>query len=119
MVNASSSSSSDFLPPAFVEKRAKPRIRCSYPAQVSGYNGAMKYEARAVLSNMSASGMHLRLKRRLQVGEAIFILVRLSTSPLKQESAPRITASGVVVRVEPKSDSSYGVAVQLDRHRFP
>lgn len=103
-----------------IERRGKPRVECSYPAQVSGYTGeGMKYEARAVLSNMSASGMYLRLKRRLEVGESIFIVVRMSTSPLKGIGAPRIAANGVVMRIEPKSDGSYGIAVQLDKHRFP
>ncbi|MFC1879554.1 PilZ domain-containing protein [Chloroflexota bacterium] len=102
-----------------VERRRKPRVECSYPAQVNGYTSGMKFEARAILTNMSASGMYLRLKRRLEMSEPVFVVVRLSTSPLRQKTTPRIAANGSVVRIEPKSDGTYGVAVQLDNHRFP
>ena len=106
-------------PVMMYERRAKPRLACSYPARVSGYTGAMKFEARAVLANMSASGMYLRMKRRLELNEPVFILVRLSTSELNTDATPRIAANGSVVRVEPKSDGTYGVAVRLDNHQFP
>ena len=67
---------------------------------------------------MSTKGMYLRTKRYLEVGEAVFIAVLLSSKSLHNHT-PRITANGSVVRVETKTDGTYGVAVQLDHYRFP
>jgi hypothetical protein len=106
-------------PEQIQERRGKPRVNCSYPAKVSGYTSGMKFETRAVLSNVSASGMYLRMKRRLDLNEPVFVIVRLSTTPLQNRTMPRIAANGSVVRVEPKSDGTYGVALQLDEHSFP
>ena len=120
MTNSESSFDIDTRPTDFVERRGKPRVKCSYPAQLNGYSsGLMKFEARAVLTNMSASGMYLRLNRRLEVGQSVFIVVRLSTAAFKDRTTPIIAADCSVVRVEPKTDGTYGVAVQMDNHRFP
>ena len=110
-------------PDAFVhgstpERRGKPRIACSYPALLRGHKEGSKFEARAVLANMSASGMYLQTKRPIDKGENLFVLVRLSTGPLDKEGKPRLAVSGSVVRVEPKMDGSYGVAIELHQHRF-
>ena len=103
-----------------VERRAKPRVECSYPAILRGHSGGKdKFETRAILSNMSASGMFLRTKRYVQQGEILFVVVRLSTAPLNgHDEAHRLAASGKVVRIEPKADGTYGVALQLHQYRF-
>jgi hypothetical protein len=110
-----------FEPPASngIERRDKPRLRCSYPARVRGQlAGGMRYEAQAVLSNLSSSGMYLRMKRPLQIGEAVFVIVRLSTAPLGEVNVPQIAAFAKTLRVEALPDGAYGVAVSLMQHRF-
>lgn len=103
----------------FVERRGKPRVRCSYPATVRCHlSGGGRLEARAVLANMSANGMYFRTQRYVQPGETVFILVRMSTTPFSHAKIPQLAASGNVVRVEPKPDGTYGVALQLINHRF-
>jgi hypothetical protein len=103
----------------FIERRGKPRLSCSYPAALRGrLPGGKRYEARAVLSNLSASGMYLRTKHVLRIGEQIFMVVRMATRPLGTETALQIAAIGVVVRVEAKVDGTYGVALRLRRYRF-
>lgn len=79
----------------------------------------MKFETLAVLGNMSSSGMYLHIKRRLEIDDSIYVVVSLSTSPLKGKTTPIIAANCKVVRVEPKAEGSYGVAVQMEQHRFP
>ena len=102
-----------------VERRQKPRVRCSYPATVRCHlQGGGRMEARAVLSNMSASGMYFRTQRSLRHGETVFVIVRMSTTPFSHANAPQLAASGNVVRVEPKPDGTYGVALRLLNHRF-
>ena len=101
------------------ERRQKPRINCSYPATLRSHGEqGSKYEARAVLANMSASGMYLQTRRAVKPGEQLFVAVRLSTAPLDTNNRPHLAASGSVVRVEPKADGTYGVAIKLHRHRF-
>jgi hypothetical protein len=62
--------------------------------------------------------MYFQTKRIIQPGERLFVVVRLSTASLEQESKPHLAAAGSVVRVEPKSDGTFGVALELHRHRF-
>ncbi len=102
-----------------IERRGKPRVSCSYPAIVRGVDVAGSgFRERAVLANMSASGMYFRIRRFIPHGENVDIVVHLSTSPLSQAKAPRIAACGSVVRVEPLPDGSFGVALKLAYHRF-
>jgi hypothetical protein len=104
---------------ATVERRGKPRVGCSYPATVRGHlPDGVRFEARAVLSNMSASGMYLRTQRKVQPGQTVFVVVRMSTASLVQESPPRLAAFGQVVRMETKVDGTYGIALKLVNHRF-
>ena len=94
-------------------------MACSYPATLRGHlQEGIRFESRAVLSNMSASGMYLRTQRKLHPGQVIFVIVRMSTAPLNQESPPRLAAFGQVVRMETKVDGTYGIALKLVNHRF-
>lgn len=103
----------------FTERRAKPRVSCSYPALLRGRSSTgMQYEARAVLTNLSASGMYLLTHRAARLREQVQITVRLSTAPLQHQVVPSIAATGSVVRVEHRPDGSYGVAVLLHSYRF-
>jgi hypothetical protein len=101
-----------------VERRGKPRVACSYPAVVRGHSeDGERYEARSVLSNLSANGMYLRTKHNVRPGEDLLVVVRMSTGAL-EKGALRLAASGKALRVEPKADGTYGVAIQFDQHRF-
>jgi hypothetical protein len=101
-----------------IEQRGKPRIQCSYTAIVSWRRGKERFKEQAILSNMSASGMYLRLRQDIQPGDSLFILVRLSTAPLDKVNAPIIAASGTVVRQEEHSGGIYGIGLKLRKHRF-
>jgi hypothetical protein len=104
---------------ARVERRAKPRVNCSYPVTLRGFSAdGRRYNVRAILANMSASGMYLHTQRAVLPGERVFILVRLSTRSLGGEDIPHLAARGLVTRVEARVDTTYGVAVRLTRHRF-
>jgi hypothetical protein len=93
-------------------------VACSYPATVQGnVETGEKFKARAVLANMSASGVYLYMRRPVHHGEILSISVRLSTAPL-DKTAVRLSALGAVVRVEPKPDGTFGVAIKLHQHRF-
>lgn len=108
-----------YTPSNSIERRSKPRVNCSYPAIVRGhFNDGIKYETRAVLSNLSASGMYLSTNQPINFGENLFVVVRLSSHQLSKSRAPHLAVSGKVVRVEPKVDGTRGVALKLRQHRF-
>ena len=113
-------SSYDPLPKPFVERRKKPRVNSSYPAKISGdINEMEKFETLAVMGNMSSTGMYLLAKRRFEINDSIYVVVSLSTSPLKGKTTPIIAANCNVIRVEPRAEGTYGVAVHMQDHRFP
>ncbi len=95
---------------------------CDYPALIRLHETQGEVvEVNATLANISASGMYLRSKHFFSKGNQVFILVRLSKSTPKNtdlSAVANIAAKGQVVRVEPKPDGGYGIAVQLVRHRF-
>ena len=70
-----------------------------------------------VLDNLSAGGLYLRLRRRVQEGAHVHVAVRLSTAPSESTSAMRLVAHGVVLRTEPQLDNTCGVAVEFSRRR--
>jgi len=63
-----------------------------------------------VLANFSASGMYFYTRQPVELGEKVFVSVRLSTAPIAGEAPPRLAVYGKVVRIEPKVDGTYGVA---------
>ncbi len=107
------------------DRRSKPRVRCSYPAIVRLRSNARKekVQAQAVLTDISAVGMYLRMRPEARVGDSMFIMVRFSTAALTIDNqttpnTPRIAANGVVTRVDVLPDGSHGVAVSMKGHRF-
>lgn len=105
--------------PQPAERRAKPRLDCAYPVLLRAHpDQGGKLERRATITNISASGMYLRTRSFIARGQTLFLMARLSNLPADQASAPSLAATAQVVRVEPKPDGSYGVAVRMQRHRL-
>lgn len=69
-----------------------------------------------MLDNLSASGLSLRLTRRVKPGAPLFIVVQLGIQP--DTPAPRIALRGMIQRVEPNNDASCTLAVVFSRYRF-
>jgi hypothetical protein len=101
------------------DRRTKPRLDCTYPVVLrQRQGGGNVVESQATITNISASGMYLRTQHYIPRGQTLFIMARLSNQPSEIASAPNLAATVEVVRVEPKPDGSYGVAVRMQRHRF-
>ena len=106
------------LPP-LLERRKKPRVGCSYPAALQSNDAAgHPVEERAILANMSVSGLYLRTHRYFPLGKTISVTVRLSTAELVDPKSPHMVAFGRVVRVHPQPDGAYGIALQLDHYQL-
>lgn len=101
------------------ERRAKPRINCTYPVVLRTHlNRGEKTESQGTITNISASGFYLRTHNFIPRGQNLFLMARLSNLPANKNIAPNLAATGQVVRVEPKPDGSYGVAIQMQRYRL-
>jgi len=100
------------------DRRIKPRIECDYPAIVEGYNGdGAKYNDKAKLSNLSASGLFMLANRYIESGTKLSVTVLLSNS-FEDNDSPRLATNGIVVRTEVKPNGMCGVAIRFTQYRF-
>jgi hypothetical protein len=100
------------------ERRIKPRVTCDYPVIVEGYDlDGNRFDERGKLANLSASGLFLKANRYIDNGSKISVTVLL-TSNLIEKDTPKIATNGIVVRIEPQTDGSCGVAVKFNSYRF-
>ena len=101
------------------ERRGTPRIYEAFPVKVSGTDASRQaIEADVLLENLSASGLYLYLPQKVEQGANLSVIVQLSTAPPGEGPAARVAADGVVVRVEPRADGTYGLAMAFKHHSF-
>lgn len=102
-----------------IERRAKPRMNCAYPVVLRTHQSwGEKVESRATITNISASGIYLRTTHFIPRGQNLFLMALLSSLPAESSNGLSLAATGQVVRVEPKPDGSYGMAIQMRRYRL-
>lgn len=102
-----------------VERRSVIRIEEPFPALIRRrVDGNLMFTEEATVDNLSAYGLYLRLGHSVEVGDILFIVVRLSLDTTGQQPSPRVATRGVVLRAEPQADGRCGVAVMFTRHRF-
>ncbi len=100
------------------DRRIKPRIECDYPAIIEGVDDdGTKYNDNAKLANLSASGLFMLAGRPIENGTKLSVTVLLSNS-IENGDAPRLATSGTVVRIEPKPNGNFGIAIKFSHYRF-
>jgi len=98
------------------ERRAKPRSQNKMIARVWGVDSEdQPFSLDCVLDNISASGLYLRLPRRMKFSASISIAVRLPDGPINGRFA---AINGTVVRDQKEHDGHTGVAVKIIEHSF-
>jgi len=101
------------------ERRGKPRIREAFPVKVMGKDSSgQSIEAEIQLENLSASGLYLALQQKVANGAQLRLIVHFISPFNGKKLAARVSAQGIVVRVEPKPDGKQGLAVAFKSHRF-
>ena len=75
----------------------------------------VKRQVAAVLENVSGDGAFVRTTERIDPGEQVFVVFRISETG---HTGPRVAARGRVVRSERQSNGNVGIAVQFSSHRF-
>lgn len=103
-------------PRAVVERRAKPRSSQALPARVWGVDmDDQPFSFDCHLDNISASGVYLRMPRRMKFFSVISLVVRLIEGPFDGRSA---AIKGTVIRDESSADGHRGVGIRIVEHRF-
>jgi hypothetical protein len=98
------------------ERRAKPRSQNKMTARVWGVDSDdQPFSLDCVLDNISASGLYLRLPRRMRFSASISIAVRLPNGPGDGRFA---AINGTVIRDHKEHDGHTGVAVKIIEHSF-
>jgi len=101
---------------ASVERRSKPRSNDVLPARVWGVDiedQPFCYDCQ--LDNISASGLFLRLPRRMKFSSSISLVVRLLTGP---DEGMVAAIKGTVMREESNSDGHRGIGIRITEHKF-
>ena len=101
------------------ERRGKPRIREAFPVKVTGRDASgQAIKAGIQIENLSASGLYLALQQKVAQGARLTLIVHFCSRFTGKRRAARVSARGVVVRVEPRPNGTYGLAVAFKSHRF-
>ncbi len=104
---------------AATERRQHPRSYLPFAAEVKGVDAAgAEFEARAMIDNISASGLYLRLTQRVETEAKLSAVVQFTTVTAASQHAPRLAVYGVVRRTEPQADGRCGIAVEFMNQRF-
>jgi len=102
-----------------VERRAKARVRTTFPATVRGINTDGKaFESETHLNNLSAGGLHLSLNQPVAPGSNLFVLIWLAPTPNTEIATPRVAVQGRATRVEKVPGDAYGIAMTITHYRF-
>ena len=101
------------------ERRNKPRIREALPVKVIGKDSTgQTIETEVKLENLSASGLYVVLPQNVVEGAQLRFILRFFSPNEGEESTARVSARGVVVRVEPRPNGTQGLAVAFKSHHF-
>jgi hypothetical protein len=103
-------------PQAHLERRSKPRSTGALPARVWGVDrNDHPFSFDCLLDNISASGLYLRLPRRMKFSAVLSLVVRLTHGPFQGMSA---AIKGTVIRQGRELDGHTGIAIRIVEHRF-
>jgi hypothetical protein len=106
-------------PYAGKERRIKPRIFEHFRATVHGVNAdGEPFTVEAVLENISATGLYLRLSQPVELGAELLVVSQLSNPAKGKTSGPLLALSGNVIRLGETTGEARGVAVEFTHTRF-
>jgi hypothetical protein len=101
---------------SLLERRTKPRSRDALPARVWGVDiEDQPFSFDCLLDNMSASGLYLRIPRRMKFSAAVSLVVRLPNGPIERKLA---AIKGTVIRDEMEPDGHTGLGIRIVEHSF-
>lgn len=100
------------------ERRKKIRVQGPISANVRGNDlDGGDFEIEAMLDNLSAGGLYVRLHRPVAESAELSFVIRLPPGAGAGDPGMRVAASGVVRRVEPSFGDTCGMGVEFTRYR--
>ena len=101
------------------ERRGKSRLYWCGAAMARGVEmGGGQFETNAVIDDISASGLHIRLGKRVEPGATLFLTMRFTNPSAVVARGPLIAIQGRVLRVEELPEGDFGVALAIEQHEF-
>jgi hypothetical protein len=101
------------------ERRRAPRLAASFPAAVVGAVAAGGgLEVSTELDNISASGLYLKVGRRVEPGATLLVVVHLCAAGRETRDTARVAIDGLVLRADAHAGSRCGLAIKITNHRF-
>ncbi len=101
------------------ERRRHARLYEPFPVLVRSEDASRQaFESNTVLDNLSAGGLYVRLKWRVEPDARLFAVVRITPALDPTGGGPCVAVHGRVVRVESQPYGQWGVGVQFTHHRF-
>ena len=102
-----------------LERRRKPRTYTPFPARVSGVDErGERFEAAAVLDDLSATGLHFKLPRTVVLGEKLRLVIRLSITESEEVPVARVEVEGIVMRREQVSAGMWGLGLVIIKRKL-
>jgi hypothetical protein len=98
------------------ERRTRNRFTHRLPARVWGVD--IEHEAFGVdcaIENISSAGVYLRIPCQMKSASDVGLVVHLLDGPHGRATA---AIRGKVLRIEPQTDESYGVAIAISDYKF-
>jgi PilZ domain-containing protein len=98
------------------ERRAKPRSHDKLCARVWGVDiDGQPFSHDCLLDDISASGLYLRMPRRMKFSSVVSVVVQLLHGPVDGAVA---AIKGKVIRDEVESDGHRGIGIRIIGHEF-
>ena len=105
--------------PMCLERRLKPRIYDDFVAKVRGIDASQeRFVEHTVVENLSASGLYMKLPRRVGLEARILIILHLLFPSVEPEIELLVAFRGVVIREEQQCGQMCGVAIRFTHYRF-
>lgn len=99
------------------ERRGKERLYGCFPAMEQDVEkGGEPFDFNAVITNISASGLYVRLMRSEEPGATLFLLMTFASAA--KAHGPLLAIHGRVLRVEPQRSGDFGLGVAITYHEF-
>lgn len=104
---------------AAVELRQKPRVTHPFLATVCGVSAdGVPFKTMTIVNNLSASGLHLSLRQRVETGAELLLAVHLVGQSPEDGPKPYVFFMGEVRRAEALPAGNYGYGIASRGHQL-
>jgi len=101
------------------ERRHQLRLDGWFLAVVHGQDrDGQPFQVNAEVANISAGGLYLRIRKQVDLGAQLSLVVRIMTPPGSEVHGPLVVIRGRVLRAEPQTNGRSGLALAITHYEF-